>query len=116
MKYHIIYSHRRDYPVSVMCSFFGVSRSGYYYENLLDRNFQADKPNAKWVTDFRISITSEGILYLSMIRDLYDNSIVAYKTPLCLKLNIFLPRVFFVLSAQSGAAQLRRTFFFLNFF
>ncbi len=86
-----------------MCSFFGVSRSGYYYENLLDRNFHADKPNAKWVTDFRISITSEGILYLSMIRDLYDNSIVAYKTPLCLKLNIFLPRVFFVLSAQSGA-------------
>jgi len=79
LKYHIIYSHRRDYPVSVMCSFFGVSRSGYYYENLLDRNFHADKPNAKWVTDFRISITSEGILYLSMIRDLYDNSIAAYK-------------------------------------
>ena len=29
-KYHVIYRHRGNYPVSVMCSFFGVSRSGYY--------------------------------------------------------------------------------------
>ena len=30
VKYHIIYRHRHEYPVSVMCSFFQVSRSGYY--------------------------------------------------------------------------------------
>ena len=30
VKYHIIYRHRTEYPVSVMCAFFGVSRSGYY--------------------------------------------------------------------------------------
>ena len=48
------------------------------YENLLNRRFQADRPNRKWVTD--ISYTKEGVLYLSMIRDLYDNSIIAYKT------------------------------------
>ena len=30
IKYHIIYFHRNEYPVSVMCKFFGVSRSGYY--------------------------------------------------------------------------------------
>ena len=50
------------------------------YENLLKRQFRADRPNAKWVTDISYIHTKEGVLYLSMIRDLYDNSIVAYKT------------------------------------
>ena len=50
------------------------------YENLLARHFRADRPNAKWVTDISYIHTREGVLYLSMIRDLYDNSIVAYKT------------------------------------
>ena len=50
------------------------------YENLLNRQFQADRPNSKWVTDISYIHTKEGVLYLSMIRDLYDNSIVAYKT------------------------------------
>ena len=50
------------------------------YKNLLARQFRADRPNAKWVTDISYIHTKEGVLYLSMIRDLYDNSIVAYKT------------------------------------
>ena len=50
------------------------------YRNLLARQFRADRPNAKWVTDISYIQTREGVLYLSMIRDLYDNSIVAYKT------------------------------------
>ena len=50
------------------------------YENLLNRRFHADRPNSKWVTDISYIHTKQGVLYLSMIRDLYDNSIVAYKT------------------------------------
>lgn len=50
------------------------------YENLLNRDFKTNSPNSKWVTDISYIHTSEGVLYLSMIRDLYDNSIVAYKT------------------------------------
>jgi len=50
------------------------------YPNLLDRNFNADRPNQKWVTDISYIHTKQGVLYLSIIRDLYDNSIVAYKT------------------------------------
>ena len=50
------------------------------YDNLLNRNFHADKPNQKWVTDISYIKTGQGFLYLSIIRDLYDNSIVAYKT------------------------------------
>ena len=50
------------------------------YENLLNRDFNAEKPNQKWVTDISHIKTQQGTLYLSVIRDLYDNSIVAYKT------------------------------------
>ena len=159
VKYAVIHRHRGEYPVSAMCQFFDVSRSGYYdfvkrvdkpeqdaeladkirmcqhsvdntygyrrvwlwlkhkeihrnpktvlrimkkygllseirrrrkwvnlgqqmhrYDNLLKRQFRADRPNTKWVTDISYIHTKEGVLYLSMIRDLYDNSIVAYKT------------------------------------
>ena len=154
VKYAVIYRHRNEYSVSVMCRFFEVSRSGYYnfvrrigqaesdaelakkiqecqdrtdktygyrrvwkwlkdrniernpktvlrvmkkygllseirrrrkwmnlgqqvhkYKNLLNRQFRADRPNAKWVTDISYIHTKEGVLYLSIIRDLYDNSI-----------------------------------------
>ena len=50
------------------------------YPNLLNRDFSAQRPNQKWVTDISYIHTKQGILYLSIIRDLYDNSIVAYKT------------------------------------
>ena len=44
------------------------------------REFYTNKPNSKWVTDISYIHTKQGVLYLSMICDLYDNSIVAYKT------------------------------------
>ena len=65
-----------------------VRRKRYYhyssvlhkYPNLLNREFYADRPNQKWVTDISYIPTKQGFLYLSVIRDLYDNSIVAYRT------------------------------------
>lgn len=51
-------------------------------ENLLSRDFYASKPNEKWATDvteFKI-IGSKKKLYLSVIIDLYDRSIVSYIT------------------------------------
>ncbi len=160
MKYAAIYSHRDHYPISKMCEYFEVSRSGFYsyvqrinmtekdeylasmiqtchtqtnstygyrrvkqwivretgeainhkailrvmnkygllskirrrrkyiqysqvlhrYNNILDRDFKADRPNQKWVTDISYIHTNQGVLYLSIIKDLFDNSIVAYKT------------------------------------
>lgn len=50
------------------------------YDNVLNRNFKADRPNKKWVTDISYIQTNQGILYLSTIKDLFDNSIVAYET------------------------------------
>lgn len=50
------------------------------YENLLNRDFKADTPNRKWVTDISYIHSEQGVLYLSMIRDCYDDSIVAHRT------------------------------------
>jgi putative transposase len=48
-------------------------------ENVLNREFTAEKPNEKWVTDvteFKYGQSKKA--YLSAIRDLYDGSIVSY--------------------------------------
>ena len=56
------------------------SQALHKYPNLLNRDFKAERPNQKWVTDISYIHTHQGVLYLSVIRDLFDNSIVAYKT------------------------------------
>ena len=48
-------------------------------ENLLNRNFTAEKPNQKWVTDMTQYRVGERWLYLSAIKDLFNNEIVAYQ-------------------------------------
>lgn len=53
-----------------------TGQQAYKYENLLDRDFQAEAPNSKWVTDISYIKTKQGILYLAMIWDMYDNNIV----------------------------------------
>ena len=63
------------------------------YHNLLNRDFHADRPNQKWVTDISYIHTNQGVLYLSVIRDLYDNSIVAYKTGTVQNINLVLSTI-----------------------
>ena len=79
------------------------------YENLLNRQFRADKPNSKWVTDISYIHTKEGVLYLSMIRDLYDNSIVAYKTGTQQTVNLVLDTIRFAMRKEKKrvAAELQ---------
>ena len=184
-KYEAIYSHRHKYPITVMCKFFGVSRSGYYcfvkrmnkpekhqqaveiiaecqkkynktygyrrvceylltrgiklnrktvlrlmnkynllseirrrrkyrvmsqqlhrYPNLLNRDFSATRPNEKWVTDISYISTKQGVLYLSIIRDLYDNSIVAYKTGTEQTVNLVLNTVKAAMKKEKVTVQL----------
>ena len=66
------------------------SQALHRYNNLLNRDFHADRPNQKWVTDISYIRTSQGFLYLSVIRDLYDRSIVAYKTSTVQNINLVL--------------------------
>ena len=63
------------------------------YPNLLNRDFKAERPNQKWVTDISYIKTEQGVLYLSVIRDLYDNSIVAYKTGTEQNINLVLQTI-----------------------
>ena len=60
------------------------------YPNLLNQDFSAERPNQKWVTDISYIHTKQGTLYLSVIRDLFDNSIVAYKTGTTQNVNLVL--------------------------
>ena len=63
------------------------------YPNLLNKNFKANRPNQKWVTDISHIKTAQGTLYLSIIRDLFDNSIVAYKTSTEQNINLVLSTI-----------------------
>ena len=63
------------------------------YPNLLNRDFNAERPNQKWVTDISYIHTKQGVLYLSVIRDLFDNSIVAYKTGTEQNINLVLSTI-----------------------
>ncbi len=46
--------------------------------NVLDRQFQADAPNQKWVADFTYLWTAEGWLYVAVVLDLYSRRVVGW--------------------------------------
>lgn len=48
------------------------------YENVLNRDFKAQRPNQKWVTDITYIHTDQGVLYLSAVKDLFDGFIVGF--------------------------------------
>jgi putative transposase len=54
------------------------SRNTKASPNLLDRVFQADRPNACWLSDVTFIPTREGWLYLAAILDLYSRAIVGW--------------------------------------
>jgi len=49
-----------------------------HVENHLARDFNADQPNTKWVTDITYIRTAEGWLYLSVVVDLYSGRVVGW--------------------------------------
>ena len=87
----------------------GQSRAaGNKYENLLNRRFHADRPNSKWATDIFYIHTKQGVQYLSMIWELYDNSIVAYKTGTQQTVNLVLDTIHLAMRQEKkrGAVEL----------
>ena len=77
------------------------------YPNLLNRQFHAQAPNQKWVTDISYIQTDQGVLYLSVIRDLWDNSIVAYKTGTEQTINLVLNTIRAAMKNEKAAAELQ---------
>jgi len=87
------YNHKRIYRLMNILHLQSVCRKKKYNyikstpeitaENILNRNFHADKPNEKWLTDvteFKYYVGTEvKKLYLSAILDLCDKRITAYR-------------------------------------
>jgi putative transposase len=47
-------------------------------DNILDRDFQADRPNQKWLADFMYIWTAEGWLYVAVVLDLFSRRVVGW--------------------------------------
>jgi putative transposase len=47
-------------------------------DNVLDRQFQAEEPNQKWVADFTYLWTAEGWLYVAVVLDLFSRRAVGW--------------------------------------
>ena len=48
------------------------------FENLLNREFRAEAPNQKWVSDITYVWTQEGWLYLCVFIDLYSRAVIGW--------------------------------------
>lgn len=51
---------------------------GAIADNVLDRQFEAQAPNQKWVADFTYIWTAEGWLYAAVVLDLYSRRVVGW--------------------------------------
>ena len=69
-------------------------------DNVLARNFSADRPLEKLVTDVSYIYSQEGRLYLSVIKDLYDNSILAYTISPFNDLKLVMDNVYMVINGK----------------
>lgn len=59
--------------------FFGRREQVVVSENKLNRDFAASRPLEKWATDITFVIFNGRRLYLSVIYDLFNNEVVAYR-------------------------------------
>ncbi len=55
---------------------------GTIADNIIQRDFKADKPNKKWTTDVSQFNFNWGKCYLSPIMDMYNNEIISYNLSL----------------------------------
>lgn len=59
--------------------YFGRREATIVSTNVLNRDFNATAPNTKWVTDVTYLPIGSRFLYLSVIFDLYNNEVVAFR-------------------------------------
>ena len=84
-----------------------MSEQLHRYPNLLNRDFSAIKPNEKWATDISYIKTLQGTLYLSMIRDLFDQSIIAYQMGTKQSVNLVLNTIRIAKDKEAVTAELQ---------
>ncbi len=84
-----------------------VSKHLHKYPNLLNREFNAERPNQKWVTDISYIPTAQGNCYLSVIRDLFDNSIVLYQMSKDMTVKLVLDTIRKAIKKEKVTAELQ---------
>lgn len=57
-----------------------VESAGFVYENHLNRDFEAQFPNTKWVTDMTEIMLEGQKVYISALKDLFNGEIIAFET------------------------------------
>ena len=72
-KYGFVSVHRKKFKVTT-----DSKHSLAISENILDREFSAEKPAQKWVSDITYISTVEGWLYLTTVIDLYDRKVIGW--------------------------------------
>lgn len=83
-----------------------VSEHLHKYPNLLNREFNAERPNQKWVTDISYIPTAQGNCYLSVIRELYDNSSVSYQMSKDMTVKLVLDTIKKAMNKENVTAEL----------
>lgn len=88
-KYGIYANHKRVYRLMKQMDLQAVIRRKRTYiknkkgsvilPNIINRNFHAEETNKKWVTDMSYIIFNGNRMYLSVILDLFNNEVIAYK-------------------------------------
>ena len=74
--------------------------------NVLDRDFEASRPNEKWVTDITYVWTAEGWLYLAAVLDLYSRRVVGWSTRESLETGLCLNALSMALGHRIGIQDL----------
>jgi transposase InsO family protein len=92
--YHMKINHKRVYRLCKELGIQSIIRKKRKYPNynqyrmkeletiapnLLNRDFKADSPNQKWVTDITTFQVGEEKIHLSAILDLFNNEIISYE-------------------------------------
>lgn len=78
--YRIMRTHHLQSVIRRKRKGYRKTKADHVADNLLKREFKADKPNEKWctdVTEFKYGVGKKA--YLSAIIELYDGSIVSYR-------------------------------------
>lgn len=74
--------------------------------NVLNREFQAARPNAKWVADITYVATAEGWLYLAVVMDVFSRRIIGWSMQRTLACELVLAALHMALRQRGRTKQL----------
>lgn len=74
------------------------------HDDLVGRDFTAESPNRKWLTDITEHPTAEGKLYLCAVKDCFSNRIVGYSISSRMKADLAVTALNQAVARRSGCA------------